>query len=189
MRFSHFLKYIMENWVWLCRLGLELRLQHSCGPFLSSSDILLCQQGGLSGATEILLSVWLRPLQPPTIPQFLPPCSRVTGLCNQSRLFWKIYLSWKIYLFWQTYLSWQIYLFWQIYLSWKIYLLLANLPILTNIPILKNIPFVSLYSFLYSGKCSFRNQAILRIIHTSLAIENSFKRSLVRGTIRLKCLC
>ena len=34
---------------------------------------------------------------------------------------------------------------------------------------------VSLYSFLYSGKCSFRNQAILQIIHTSLvAIEIFF---------------
>ena len=30
---------------------------------------------------------------------------------------------------------------------------------------------------------------LLRIIHTSLAIENSFMWSLVRGTIRLKCLC
>ena len=44
---------------------------------------------------------------------------------------------------------------------------------------------VSLYSILYSGKCSFRYQTTLQIIHQSLAIENSFMRSLVRGTKQL----
>ena len=41
---------------------------------------------------------------------------------------------------------------------------------------------VPLYSFLYSDKCSFHHRQVLQIIHTSLAIENSFMRSLVRGT-------
>ena len=49
----------------------------------------------------------------------------------------------------------------------------------------KTIHFVLLYSIFYSGECSFRYQAILRIIHRSLAIENSFMRSLVRGTKQL----
>ena len=35
-------------------------------------------------------------------------------------------------------------------------------------------PVVPLYSFLYSGKCSFCNQQLLRIIHTSLAHRESF---------------
>ena len=36
-------KYIIENWVWLCCLGLELGLLCSAGPFFSSWELVLCE--------------------------------------------------------------------------------------------------------------------------------------------------
>ena len=68
----------------LCRPGgLQL------ATWLSSLDSLLCwtipRQGGHNAATEIPAAMLEEASQLPAIPQFWPPCSRVTGLCHQSR--------------------------------------------------------------------------------------------------------
>ena len=68
-------------------LRLEFGLQHAGGPFFSLLDLLLCQPSPRRAAL-------LRPQKPccqlgrdiyslQPIQQFLPPCSRVTGLCHQ----------------------------------------------------------------------------------------------------------
>ena len=49
--FSHIkYEYIIENWVWLRWLGLELGLQNAAGPFISSLElVLLCQPSPVPG--------------------------------------------------------------------------------------------------------------------------------------------
>ena len=49
--FSHIkYEYIIENWVWLRWLGLELGLQNAAGPFISSLElVLLCQPSPIPG--------------------------------------------------------------------------------------------------------------------------------------------
>ena len=56
--------YNIENWVWLCCLGLELGLLRSAGPILSSLELVLCEP----------------------FPGRAAFSSRVTGLSHQSRL-------------------------------------------------------------------------------------------------------
>ena len=50
--FSHIkYEYIIENWVWLRWLGLELGLQNAAGPFISSLElVLLCQPSSCMAA-------------------------------------------------------------------------------------------------------------------------------------------
>ena len=90
--YVHCTMYIIENWVWLCWLGLELVLHNAA--VVSPLNWILSSLVSLPLAGRPYTVVWpqkffcqlgLRTLQPPAIPQFLPPCSRVTGLCHQSR--------------------------------------------------------------------------------------------------------
>ena len=57
-------------------------------------------------------------------------------------------------------------------------------------PISKHALYVYCYTHFYTAaNVHFTIKRVLQITHTSLAIENSFMRSLVRGTTRPECLC
>ena len=77
--FIYSIKYIIKNWVSNSDCSMQLG-QSSRHWSLSSSVSLSLAGRPRCGHRNLML------LQPSAIPQFLPPCSRVSGLLHQSRL-------------------------------------------------------------------------------------------------------